>query len=67
MGAFYGSILIRTENSDMVQKALDEVAKVADCKFLLGPPVNGWISVFPDNGGQGALLLLCRSTAKELL
>ena len=36
MGAFYGSIHIRTENSDAVQKALDQVAKEANCKFLLG-------------------------------
>jgi hypothetical protein len=52
MGAFYGSILIRTENSDKVQKVLDEVAKAVGCKFLLGPPVNGWISAFPDDSGQ---------------
>jgi WD40 repeat protein len=53
MGTFYGSIHVRTEKSDEVQKALDEVAKAANCKFLVGPPVKGWISVFPDNGGQG--------------
>jgi WD40 repeat protein len=52
MGAFYGSILIRTENSGEVQKALDEVAKITDHKFLVGPPVKGWISVFPDHSGQ---------------
>jgi WD40 repeat protein len=52
MGAFYGSIHIRTENSDVVQKALEDVAKEADCRFLLGPALNGWISVFPNNAGQ---------------
>jgi WD40 repeat protein len=52
MGAFCGSILIRTENSVEVQKALEDVAKAIGCKFLLGPPVNGWISAFPDKAGQ---------------
>jgi WD40 repeat protein len=54
MGAFFGSIHVRTESSDTVQKALEQVAKGADCKFLLGPALNGWISVFPHNGGQSA-------------
>jgi hypothetical protein len=54
MGAFYGSIHVRTENSDVVQKALNDAAKEANYKFLLGPAINGWISVFPDNGGQNA-------------
>lgn len=52
MGASYGSILIRTENSGKVRKALDEVAKADGCRFLLGPPIDGWISAFPDDSGQ---------------
>ena len=52
MGAFFESIHVRTENADMVQKTLQQVAKVADYKFLLGPALNGWISVFPNDGGQ---------------
>ena len=52
MGAFYGSILIRTNDSNAVKKTLVDVAKEADCKFLIGPPLNGWISVFPNDGGQ---------------
>jgi hypothetical protein len=54
MGAFFGSIHIRTENSDVIQKSLGEVAKEANCKFLLGPAINDWVSAFPDNGGQSA-------------
>jgi tetratricopeptide (TPR) repeat protein len=46
MGAFFGSIHVRTDNSDLVRNALERVAKEADCKFLMGPPVEGWISVF---------------------
>jgi WD40 repeat protein len=52
VGAFFESIHVRTENSDVVQKALDQVAKEADCKFLLGPALNGWISVFPNASRQ---------------
>ena len=52
MGTFYGSILVRTENSNEVQKALDEVAQANGCKFLLGPPINGWVSAFPEKSGQ---------------
>ena len=52
MGAFFGSIHVRTDNSDLVRNALERVAKEADCKFLMGPPVGGWISVFPSGNGQ---------------
>ena len=52
MGAFYGSIHIRTENCDAVQTALNLVAKEANCRFLLGPSLSGWISVFPNDSGQ---------------
>jgi hypothetical protein len=41
MGAFFDSMHIRTENSDVDQKALNNVAKDADCKFLLGMALNG--------------------------
>ena len=52
MGASFDSIHIRTENSDLVRKALDQVAKGSDCKFLMGPAINGWTSVFPSDSGQ---------------
>jgi hypothetical protein len=47
MGAFFGSIHVRTGALDAVQKAIEQVAKEADCKFLLGPVVGDWISIFP--------------------
>ena len=52
MGAFYGSIHVRTENADAVRKAIDQVAKEASCNFLLGPALGGWISIFPSDSGQ---------------
>jgi tetratricopeptide (TPR) repeat protein len=52
MGAFFDSIHVRTENSGSVQKALEQIAKEADCKFLLGPALNGWTSIFPSDSGK---------------
>jgi tetratricopeptide (TPR) repeat protein len=52
MGAFFDSIHVRTENSDMVKTALEQVAKEGDYKFLLGPAINGWISIFPNEIGR---------------
>ncbi len=52
MGAFYGSILVRTENSEAVQRVVGQVAKESDNRFLVGPALNGWVSIFPNNSGQ---------------
>jgi hypothetical protein len=52
MGAFFDSIHVRTENSRSVQKALEQIAKEADCKFLLGPALNRWTSIFPSDSGK---------------
>jgi hypothetical protein len=40
LGRIFDSIHVRTDNSDSVQKALEQVAKEADCKFLFGPAIN---------------------------
>lgn len=52
MGASYGSILIRTANAEEVHQVLEKVAKESDCRFLVGPLINGWLSIFPNNSGQ---------------
>lgn len=52
MGAFYGSILVKTEDSETVQRVLGQIAKESDARFLVGPALNGWVSIFPNNGGQ---------------
>lgn len=52
MGAFYGSILVRTEDAEAVRHALGQVAKDSDNRFLVGPALNGWVSIFPNNSGQ---------------
>jgi hypothetical protein len=52
MGAFFDSIHVRTKNSGAVKKALEQVAKEGDFKFLLGPALNGWVSIFPGEIGR---------------
>jgi hypothetical protein len=52
MGAWFDSIHVKTEDSDYVQKVLEQLSRKADCKFLLGSAINGWISVFPNELGR---------------
>lgn len=52
MGAFYGSVLVKTSDRDAAQKAVELAAKETSAKFLFGPVHNGWLSVFPDHAGQ---------------
>ena len=49
MGASFESILIRTEDSDAVQAALNRIPNKVVCKFWLGPPIKGWVSLFADD------------------
>jgi hypothetical protein len=52
MGTFYGSILVRSEDTEAIKNALVAMANQEGCKFLLGPPINGWSSLFPNESGQ---------------
>jgi hypothetical protein len=52
MGGFYGSIHIRTDEYDLIKNILQDMAKKEGRKFYLGPVINGWVGVFPDNCGQ---------------
>lgn len=49
MGANYGSILIRTRQTELLKPVLDKVAQEQGCKFYLGPSLGGWASVFPND------------------
>jgi WD40 repeat protein len=51
MGAFFGSIQIRTTDRQLVLDALNSIVKRTH-RFLISPPINGWTSVFPNTGGQ---------------
>jgi len=52
MGAFYGSILIKSKDVVRIRTVLEAVAKDSARKFLVGPPLKGWVSVFPSDHGQ---------------
>jgi WD40 repeat protein len=48
MGANYGSILIRTKQTDLLKPVLEKVARERACKFYVGPSLGGWASAFPN-------------------
>jgi hypothetical protein len=52
MGGFYGSIHFRTDAQGEVQPLLDDASKASGRRFLCGPPLNGWVSAYPDGSGQ---------------
>ena len=45
MGAFYGSVQLRSEDRDGVKAAADEVARQRQIRMLIGPTLNGWVGV----------------------
>lgn len=56
MGAFDGSIHLRTEDSAKVRAILEKVAAESKARFLLGPAINGWIAVYPHRHGQDEMV-----------
>jgi hypothetical protein len=52
MGGFYGSVHVRSSDQTAVKAALQPIAVKQKARFLLGPVVNGWISIYPHNNGQ---------------
>ncbi|MCJ7729870.1 MAG: hypothetical protein MUO27_08360 [Sedimentisphaerales bacterium] len=52
MGGFYGSIHVRTDSNQHIKAVLETIAKKKKHKFYLSPPINGWVSIFPDGSGQ---------------
>lgn len=63
MGAFYGSIHVRTDDVDAVRKVLDSAAK-RKWKFLVSPIIDGWVAVYPSQHGQDERV--SKAIAKEL-
>ncbi|HEV3079726.1 MAG TPA: hypothetical protein VGY66_08100 [Gemmataceae bacterium] len=52
MGGFYGSVHVRSNDQAAVKAALQAIAVKQKARFLLGPVVNGWVSIYPNNSGQ---------------
>jgi len=58
MGGFYGSVQLRTADRAAVKIAAGAVAKEKSIRCLVGPVINGWTGVYPEDpgleGGIGA-------------
>jgi hypothetical protein len=52
MGAFYGSVQVRSDERDRVKAAAEEVARQQQIRMLIGPVLGGWIGVYPEGSGQ---------------
>jgi hypothetical protein len=63
MGGFYGSIQVRGEDREPLRSALEELARKKR-RFLLGPPLGGWVGVYPDGSGQD--FRVARALARRL-
>lgn len=48
MGANYGSILVKVNDTQLLKPVLEKIAREQKCKFYLGPVLGGWSSVFPN-------------------
>ncbi len=63
MGSFYGSVQIRGDDREPIRSVLEELARKKR-RFLLGPPLGGWIGVYPDGHGQD--MAVARALAQRL-
>lgn len=52
MGGFYGSFHVRTDDRDAVIETLNRFLKRRPQQFLVGPTINGWVGLYPDDSGQ---------------
>src|SRR5262245_61415190 len=52
MGAFYGSIHVRSEDRTAVLEAVDKLARRQKTALLVGPVLRGWVGVYPAGNGQ---------------
>ena len=52
MGAFYGSVQVRSEDRGAVKAVAESVARSLNSRCLVSPAINGWIGVYPSMNGQ---------------
>jgi hypothetical protein len=52
MGGHYGTIHIRTDDREPVREVLEALAADGKHRFLIAPPLDGWVTVFPNQNGQ---------------
>lgn len=52
MGAFYGSIQVRSGDHAAVLASAQEVANASGIGLFIAPEIDGWIGIYPQGGGQ---------------
>jgi hypothetical protein len=52
MGAFYGSVQVRSEDRSGVKAVAEEVARALHASMLVGPVIDGWVGLYPEMNGQ---------------
>src|ERR1700704_1139097 len=52
MGAFYGSVQVRSEDRSGVKAVAEEVARALHASMLVAPVIDGWVGLYPDMNGQ---------------
>ena len=52
MGGHYGSVQLWCDDRGRVLAAAEAVARDRGLKCLVGPALNGWVGVYPENHGQ---------------
>jgi tetratricopeptide (TPR) repeat protein len=52
MGAFFGSVQIRSDDREKIKVAAERVAAAMKINLLIGPAQNGWTGVYPEQSGQ---------------
>jgi hypothetical protein len=51
LGGFYGSVQLRSDR-DRVKAAAEQVVRARKIRCLVGPAINGWVGVYPEQNGQ---------------
>lgn len=57
MGSFYGSIHIRSTQTEQITEIVKKLAAQEKLKFLISPCINGWISVYSSEKGQNPIVV----------
>lgn len=52
MGGHYGSVQVRSEDRERVKGIAEQIAREQGIRFLIGPALNGWIGIYPEDNGQ---------------
>lgn len=52
MGGHHGTIHVRTGDRDVVRSAVERLVSDRTRRYLIAPPIDGWVTVFPEHNGQ---------------